>query len=258
MRIQMYAREVVAFRERFRPRDGAMHDPDVALDEVLSLRASQEPLVLRVTASGGSERARSRIDGDWLCEPGGEPSMIGSVRGHWQYSPESSDWSEGRRWVEAWELCENAAWLLCAAASVGVCAGRVIGAGVRCLRLSPGTHAAQAAAPNAAESISARLIRGAALGPNDVAPAMRASYAAGVASADAPQHQRPGLAGACVIAEAASAAIVHQRRRFSMLMAESLSVAGVEWEGGSAPSSVRGDIRLIDVLRASCATTRGA
>ena len=50
--ITLSAREVVAAGEPFRPAAEALHDPGVALDEIASLRARQEPLVLRAAVAG--------------------------------------------------------------------------------------------------------------------------------------------------------------------------------------------------------------
>ena len=53
----------------FSPRHGEWSDRGVALDEILSLRAAQEPLVLRVAADGGTAADRASVAGDWSRNP---------------------------------------------------------------------------------------------------------------------------------------------------------------------------------------------
>ena len=54
--ITLSAREVVAAGEAFRERGESLSDPWVALDEILSLRAGQEPLVIQIGRASCRER----------------------------------------------------------------------------------------------------------------------------------------------------------------------------------------------------------
>lgn len=114
LHVTMSAREVVAFRRPFVQRRGDFSDAGVALDEVLSLRASQEPLVLRVEAVGGGRADRDSVRGDWLCDSdGSEPRRIPPAV--WSFGGGALEWSARREWLDAWEHCEDASWLLLAA-----------------------------------------------------------------------------------------------------------------------------------------------
>lgn len=254
VRIEMFAREVVAFREPFLARGEPLHDPDVALDEISAFRAAQEPVVLRVRASGGAERERARVARDWLCEPGEEPREISDLLRHWGRSPESEEWSRGRRWIDAWELCENADWLVYAAGSVGADRSLVIGAAARCLRLSAsGPGGIDDTAWRSALAASEAVAR---LWPSDPAqmytPIGDARHASRVAAYVAGlRPDLPAYAAASSLAEAAYSVAESSASRFATLAAEAVSLAGAEWVGGTAPGAVRGAVPTIEVLRAA-------
>ena len=127
------AREVVAVGEPFRPWDRTFADAGVALDEMSDLRPSREPLVLRVAATGGLERERKLVEGDWLCDSdGAEPRRI--PQPNWGYDGDARKWSFGRAWLDAWERCPNAQWSLYAAATAGVDRRLVVLAACACAR----------------------------------------------------------------------------------------------------------------------------
>lgn len=110
-RITVHARAVVAAGSRFVRRGEAYSDPDVAMDEVLSLRAAQEPVVLRVAATGVGSHDRFRLSGDWLCDAdGSEPRKI--RRPIWHSSSASRRWSARMPLIRAWETCEEAEWMV--------------------------------------------------------------------------------------------------------------------------------------------------
>lgn len=133
MVITLSAREVVAVGGPFRRRGETLSDPGVALDEVSTLRASQEPLVLRVEADGGSERARRMVVGDWLCDSdGAAPAKIASPV--WDYSGSSLKWANGRPLLDAWEACDDARWMLRVAVVLGVDGRSIVRAGCECAR----------------------------------------------------------------------------------------------------------------------------
>ena len=108
--IRVSMREVVAAGAAFRDVGVAYEDPGVALDEISSLRASQEPMVLRVAADGMS-LDRSLLRGDWLCDSdGSEPRRIRCPP--WEHDRESARWSRFRPLIDVWEACENPRWLM--------------------------------------------------------------------------------------------------------------------------------------------------
>ncbi len=133
LRITLSARAVIARGFAFSPRAGSFADADVALDELLSLPPPPEPLVLRVTATGGDAVERARVQGDWLCDATlGEPRRIPAPV--WSYTEEATAWAKARPWLEAWETCEDARWMLHAAVTVGVDRRLVVRAACACAR----------------------------------------------------------------------------------------------------------------------------
>lgn len=115
--IELSAREAVAEGSPFSPRGPSISDPGVALDEVMSLRASQEPIVLRVKVVAGGAWARELLHHDWLCDEGGaEPVRL--PRPAWGFSQLSARWAARMRWIDAWERCRVPGFLLAAAASM--------------------------------------------------------------------------------------------------------------------------------------------
>lgn len=131
--VAMSARAVVAAGEPFLPRGSEFADVGVSMDEIASLRASQEPLVLRVAASGGLARERELVEGDWLCDSdGAEPAKI--VSPVWDYSSFSLKWADGRPLLDAWEACDDARWMLRVAVVLGVDGRSIVRAGCECAR----------------------------------------------------------------------------------------------------------------------------
>lgn len=119
----MAAREVIAVGEPFVQRRGEFSDAGVAIDELMSLRAAQEPLVLRVNAVGGTRAQREMVGGDrsdWLCDSdGSEPMRL--PRPRWDFGGTAAlVWSSGREWIDAWESCHLAEWLLTGASRGGM------------------------------------------------------------------------------------------------------------------------------------------
>ncbi len=133
LHITFAARAVVARGYAFVVHPETYADADVALDELFNLPTPPEPLVLRVTATGGDAAERARVEGDWLCDAArGEPRRIpGPV---WLHSPQATAWAKTRPWLEAWETCPDARWMLAAAASVGVDRRFVVRAACACAR----------------------------------------------------------------------------------------------------------------------------
>lgn len=133
MTVRLSAREAVAAGRRFSPYGDELHDPDVALDWILSLAPPREPVVIRAEAEGGRSSDRARVAGDWLCGPGlAQPVRLPMPV--WVYSGDSLRWSRGRRWVEAWEECDDARWMVAAALTVPVPRRAVLDAACRCAR----------------------------------------------------------------------------------------------------------------------------
>lgn len=131
-RVWLSAREAVAFRGDFRRGDHAYSDPGVALDEIRSFRARQDPVVLRVESRGLRAAPRSRIDGDWLCEPGDEPRRIPPP--DWGRDHRAESWSSKRRWVEAWEWSAAPDQMVHAAVDIGCDRRLVVAALCACVR----------------------------------------------------------------------------------------------------------------------------
>ena len=127
----MSARAVVAAGAPFAPREAAYEDPGVALDEIRSLRAEQEPIVLRVESAAPGA---SSLIGDWLCDAGGaEPVRLPGPE--WTCSVASRAWSRKRTWLDAWESCPNGAWSVHAAALAGLRSASVVSAACACAML---------------------------------------------------------------------------------------------------------------------------
>lgn len=132
----MLARLAAASHEPFSRRVGDFSDPGVARDEIASLRPHVEPVVLRVTASGGEgqewERAAS-LAGDWFCDADGlEPQWIPDPPG--SGDPFAPPWLKMRPWIDAWERSESGAWSIGSAADAGADAGLVASAAAACAR----------------------------------------------------------------------------------------------------------------------------
>ena len=130
--ITMSAREVVAFRGEFTRREETYSDAGVARDEIASLEARQEPVVLRVSSKRLSAKARASVDGDWLCEP--SSAAVRVPKPIWGRNFSSREWSAAREWVEAWETCDQAGWMAYAATDVGCDRRLVVAALCACVR----------------------------------------------------------------------------------------------------------------------------
>ena len=128
LRVTMSARAVVARGQPFAPRGVPFADAGVAFDEISSLRPHAEPMVLRVTATGGKATERGSVAGDWLCEADGSAPRRVS-RPLWGYNTISEAWSRVLTWLDAWERCEDASWMLHAAVRARV-DHRLVAAGV--------------------------------------------------------------------------------------------------------------------------------
>jgi hypothetical protein len=135
MAIRLTIRAVVARGEPFVPLGEALADPDVALDEIMSLTSNSEPLVLRVSVRGGRARDRAKVAGDWLCAADGKrPRLLPYAA--WTHSPEAAAWAKGKTWLEAWERCDDAPWMLHAASVAGVDRRLAVFAACACARTS--------------------------------------------------------------------------------------------------------------------------
>ena len=113
----MSARPVEAHAAPF-SRGGSYSDAGVALDEISSLTANVEPVLLRVKATGGTAAERRGLAGDWLCADHDPPARV--PKPSWTYTDDARRWAAGREWIDAWELCRDGSWLLYEAARVGV------------------------------------------------------------------------------------------------------------------------------------------
>lgn len=115
----MSAREVVAAGSPFAARDGEFTDLGVAEDELMSLRAGAEPMVVRVAVTGGTAKQRLRLGGDWLCDSdGGEPERVPQAQ--WTSPEEARRWARKRTWLDAWEACRDPSWMLYNACASGL------------------------------------------------------------------------------------------------------------------------------------------
>ncbi len=133
LKITFSARPVIAVGYDFSPHAQTYSDPDVALDEIQTLRVSGEPSILRVQAVGGNAQDRKRVSSEWLCDIDGEaPRRIPAPK--WTCDPEARTWSKSRSWLEAWETCPDARWLLHAAAWSEVDPRYVVRAASACAR----------------------------------------------------------------------------------------------------------------------------
>lgn len=133
LRVTMSARAAVAIGQPFVPRDVSFSDPGVALDEISTMRAGAEPLVLRVEASGGNSAERKAVTGDWLCDSDGSaPRRVPATR--WRQGNDAAAWARERSWVGAWESCQNAMWMFHAAGHAGVAGRQLALAACACAR----------------------------------------------------------------------------------------------------------------------------
>lgn len=199
--IELSAREVVAAGSPFRAWGETFADPGVALDEILSLRARQDPLVLRVKASGVCPPEAEAAAGDWLCDSDGSPPRR-LPRPSWRHDRRSSEWAWRRTWPRAWEECRNGAWMMrgiCDLPGPGVDRRAIVSAACACVRISMGDGPVSGLTEGAIAAAEA-WTRGEA-GPGEVRRAAQESYnqlrhdayAAGSA-AFAATHEGPSMA----------------------------------------------------------------
>ncbi len=183
--VTLAARAVVAKGYEFSPRGGSFADADVALDEILNLPPPAEPLVLRVTATGGRKRERASLMGDWLYDTDttfGNPRRIPPPA--WSYSEEALAWSERRPWLEAWEDCQDARWMLHAAVVAAVDRRLIVTAACTCARMVLGRAPLGEERPRQAIEIAEAWARGEAA-QEDVERAADDLYMMSTAVADA-------------------------------------------------------------------------
>ena len=135
-------------------------DVGVALDEIGALTGNIEPVVLRVSALGGTEADRDSVAGDWLCVDHEPPRRIPSPV--WNYSEEARLWTFDREWLEAWETCEDARWMLGAAGDCRVDRRCLAAAAAACAESSLPYVPRDVKAPKRAVSAVVRWASGAA------------------------------------------------------------------------------------------------
>ena len=133
-RISLSARPVEATGAPFAPRSVVYHDVSVALDEILSLTGNVEPVVLRVSVSGGTAEDRASVGGDWLCADHEPPAPL--PKPAWDWSDEARVWCSGREWIDAWELCDRAEWMMHAVGGKSLDAAIYVQAACACARTS--------------------------------------------------------------------------------------------------------------------------
>lgn len=262
--VRLSAREVVAFREPFRPSGEELSDASVARDEIawLASRVSSEPVVIRATASGGSKRERSAVHGDWLCDPG-ETAPVRLPTPRWLSSSRSLAWSQERSAIDAWEWCDDGRWLIGAAVDIEAPRRSAVLAACDCARMA--LSAAPCNEPELAVSAAERWAGGAA-GIDEVLRAAAAAetsavrlYRASSAAAAIGQAAYDRAAAARSAAEAAvsAARLVAATDTAAVAHAESavhssilcLSLSGVDVETRLA-DEVRRRISAIEYLRA--------
>ena len=264
--VRLSAREVVAFREPFRPSGDELSDASVARDEIawLASRVSAEPVVIRATASGGRKRDREVVHGDWLCEPGGrDPVRLPTPR--WLSGSRSLAWAGERTAIDAWEWCDDGRWLIGAAVDVGVPRVPAVLAACDCarmaLRAAPSAESEPERAVAAAERWAAgaadmdEVRRAAGSAELSVARLFRASSAAaaiGQAAYDRAAACRVAaeaavFAAGLVWATSAGAAAQAEGAVHSSILC--LSLAGVDAETRLA-DEVRRRISTVEYLRA--------
>ena len=235
--ITLSAREVVAAGEAFRERGESLSDPWVALDEILSLRAGQEPLVIRVRASGGSRAERGLVEGDWLCDSGGAaPARLRPP--DWGYDAASQEWARRRTWVGAWEECRDGRWSLAAADEVVEDRRVVTLAACAVARMSLGRVPLGEARPLRAIEAAEAWARGRGAAEDAVAAAHRSDALASHAQA----HAGPDSLRAARAAANAAYAV-----RYSFAAADAATFAALALTaGGDSPGTLAA---MADVVR---------
>ena len=269
MRVTMSARAVLAAGLPFSPYGVVLSDPGVARDEISSLVAGAEPIILRVSAVGGSAAERRLLAGDWLCDSGGEePVRLPTPA--WSLHEAARLWSGRLTWIEAWETCSNAEWMLSEAWGVGVSATLCVASLCACLRVCWPILAAHPAARSAVAAIERWIESGAvktygtsaslAVLSNDIDPTPErasgagrvAAMAVGVAVSAAAEAARPEpRADRRVMARHIAYTIIYARRAVS----EDAELTGrFALNQSDLADAVRRAIPTIDVLRAAART----
>ena len=236
----------------FSPRHGEWSDPGVALDEIMSLRAAQEPLVLRVAADGGTAAGRASVAGDWLCDSdGGEPERVPPAR--WTYPWEARRWARKRTWLDAWEACRDPSWMLYNACAAGLDTRLSVAGAVALMDAAiwPWAVAAYPAHEALRRATSAWCAGG---DISSVARALDASLAAYEAG-----HR--GRAEELVFRTARDAAWVAMgeaspARSYTHFIASRwMGQVGPESAVARLADAVRSSVQTVDVLRAACRNT---
>ncbi len=249
LRITLAARAVVAKGYEFSLRPGSFADAGVALDEILSLPPPAEPLVLRVTATGGRKAGRARVEGDWLCDATpGEPRRIPAPA--WTHSREAAAWVKKRPWLEAWETCENALWMLHAAVRVVVDRRLVVRAACACARTVLDRIPAVEERPRRAIEAAEAWTRGEAT----VVQVQQAAYSAAY-SASAPASDTYSYSAAAASASAAADAVyISYASDAATYTAAAAAYYAAYGYASDAASQSRALARLADLVRGEIPT----
>ncbi len=255
--VTLAARAVVAKGYEFSPRGGSFADADVARDEILNLPPPPEPLVLRVTATGGDAAERARVQGDWLCDATlGEPRRL--LVPAWAYDKDATAWAKARPWLEAWETCPDARWMLHAAVTVGVDRRLVVRATCACARTVLDRVPAGEERPRRAIETAEAWTRGKATVDQVQQAAYAAFYAANASYAsDAAAYAAFCASDASYAADAAAASDASDASDASYAAAYAASNAASARPRALARLAelVRGEIATLVVLRAAIERT---
>ncbi len=251
LKITMAARAVVAKGYEFSLRPGSFADADVALDEILSLPPPPEPLVLRVTATGGDAAERELVEGDWLCDgTRAEPRRIPAPV--WTYSEDATAWAKARPWLEAWETCEDARWMLHAAAKVGVDRRLVVRAACACARTVLDRIPVGEERPRRAIEAAEAWTRGEATADAVQQGSDDAFAATADATTVASTEATASSASAAYTVTAASSASAAGFASYAADEAASAARAGSQRALSRLANRVRREIPTLWVLRAAC------
>lgn len=253
--VEMSAREAVAFREPFRRRGGSYADADVALDEVESLRAAQEPLVLRVEARGGSRSQRASLSLDWLCDSdGSRPRPLPPAFMHWVYDAEAAEWVVRARWIDAWENCGEPQWMVHAMATAVPDRRAAVGAACAAARAAgAGSRSGRAAGAGRPSEAALSLAEGWARGDGS---ASRADILGSVTAAAYDHGVGHNLAVACAFAARSAASERFEEFIFyasrSAFCSRSAAVAEAPGDAMATEriaQAVRGSVDVVWLLR---------
>ncbi len=244
----MSARAVIAAGVPFSPREGSFADADVALDEIRSLPPPTEPLILRVTTTGGTFGERAKVEGDWLCERGFlEPARLSNA--YWTFDLAAQRWARGRAWVDAWESCTRAEWLMRAADMV-IPMATLVRAACACARAVLPYVDPQESRPYVALEAAESWASG-ALDSETVRRATRRAWEfseslADVNPPDPPAYAASLAAGFAAVSVYTSASEAYRAAEYA---ATALKYPGESGRTVSLPDIVRAVIPLLEVLR---------